>query len=371
VKSNNWIQIKSETQFNEFIRLLEYEKLIPFDLEADSMYCYHPKICLLQFTIAENNYIIDPFDSFDLNRLFNVLKDKTLIIHGCDYDLRMLRSIYQFQPHAVYDTMIAARYLGWEHFGLGALFHRYYGIELDKSNQKANWSKRPLTIELLDYAALDTQFLLDIYKKQQESLIELNRLNWVDQHCAYILEQCQNEAPQVDLEKWRVKGSHILNRKQLGILKALWEWRENIASSKDHPPYKILASEKMIDLSFRLSSMKKITIENLPKMPKNMDNPVLESICERINLVLQLSLNELPEKTKRFQPNTPCPNPLFLEKLKEFREIKANNLNIDPHLIANKTQLVYLALHRPQKWDDVQKINFLPWQWELWKSTLQ
>ena len=132
---------------------------VALDTEADSLHHYQEKICLIQLSVDGRHWIVDPLAGLDLTPLLALLEGRELLIHGCDYDLRLLFRSYQMRPSRVFDTMLAAQLLGREQIGLAALVETACGVALSKHGQRADWSRRPLTENLLDYAKDDTRYL--------------------------------------------------------------------------------------------------------------------------------------------------------------------------------------------------------------------
>src|SRR3954447_16135965 len=132
--------------------LLAPHARIPIDTEADSLHCYFEKLCLIQISVPGHDLLIDPLAGFPLEPLFQSLAGKELVIHGADYDLRLLRRVGFAGPTLVFDTMIAARLCGITEFSLAALINKYFGVQLAKASQKANWARRPLPPQMADYA---------------------------------------------------------------------------------------------------------------------------------------------------------------------------------------------------------------------------
>src|ERR1043166_264587 len=138
------------------IRAIENVDEVALDTEADNMYHYKTRVCLLQFLVVGEVFLVDVLaHGLKLDPLWKVLAKKHLIMHGSDFDLRLLHDLCRFKPHSLFDTMLAAQLLGLARIGLASLLDQHFGVALDKDGQKANWSKRPLTPKLLNYAALD------------------------------------------------------------------------------------------------------------------------------------------------------------------------------------------------------------------------
>ena len=160
------------------------------DTEADSLHAYPEKLCLLQFSIEDQDQIIDPLAPIELAPLWKCLKGRELLFHGADYDLRLLKRTFNFIPEKIFDTMIAARLLGVEKFGLGNLVEDFLGITLEKGSQKANWARRPLTPTMEDYARNDTRHLKPLVDTLQQQLAEKGRTSWQEESCARLVSEC-------------------------------------------------------------------------------------------------------------------------------------------------------------------------------------
>jgi ribonuclease D len=148
---------------------------IAVDTEGDSLHCYFEKLCLIQLSVADQDLIVDPLSGIDFRRFTEFLHERTAVFHGCDYDLRMLRRGAGFFPGPIFDTYLAARLLGIKEVGLASLVKTFFGLDLPKSSQKANWARRPLTPVMLDYAINDTKYLLPLAHRLETQLREINR----------------------------------------------------------------------------------------------------------------------------------------------------------------------------------------------------
>src|SRR5438046_2894687 len=175
--------ISTTEQVGELISHIDYLDGVGIDTEADSLHCYREKLCLLQVSLPEGDFLVDPLAGNDLSAFADALSRKEIILHGADYDLRLLRRALDFRPTRVFDTVIAARLLGVREFSYAALVEKYFGIELAKGSQKANWALRPLSEKMEEYARNDTHYLLALAEKLEKELIERDRLEWFQQSC--------------------------------------------------------------------------------------------------------------------------------------------------------------------------------------------
>jgi len=225
------------------------------DTEADSLHHYEAKLCLIQLSFGRGDLLVDPLagGGLDLASLAACLADPALpkIMHGADYDLRLLGQHQGLQVRGLFDTMIAARLTGERAFGLAALVERHLGIKLDKRFQTADWSRRPLAPELRAYAARDTRHLIELAACLERRLVELGRLAWAAEEFAR-LETQERPAPDPAARKApheRVKGAAALGRHELCVLRALAELREEAARALDRPPFRIARDEVLLGLA--------------------------------------------------------------------------------------------------------------------------
>src|SRR5208282_2921602 len=156
---------------------------------------------------AAGDELIDPLAGLNLDPLLDALNAHELIMHGADYDLRLLRKHHEFVPSAIFDTMLAARLLGERQFGLSSLAEKFLGVKLDKGSQKADWARRPLTERMEIYARNDTHYLKPLADKLKSELVAKDRLSWHQESCACLVAECSHPIVVDDETVWRIKGS--------------------------------------------------------------------------------------------------------------------------------------------------------------------
>ena len=231
---------------------LEQQPRIAVDTEANSLYVYRERVCLIQFSVPGADFLVDPLALADLSPLEKIFSSPRIekIFHAADYDLYGLNHDFGFTFANLYDTMIAAHTLGYTALGLNALVLRYFGIELDKHYQKANWGERPLSPEQIDYARFDTHYLLALRDRLDEDLREQDR--WQLAHedfvrCAHVL--LHNGDPR---ERWeRINGHLDLDARQRTILHELCLFRERMAEKLDHPLFKVISDALLLEIARR------------------------------------------------------------------------------------------------------------------------
>ncbi|MEM8710133.1 MAG: ribonuclease D, partial [Planctomycetota bacterium] len=177
--------VENQDDFEELLDILEEEDEIAVDTEADSFYSFRDKVCLIQVTARDRDWLVDPLGGLDLSDLGSILSDprKTKVFHDAEYDVLILGREYGFQFAGLYDTRVAAAVLGSDAPGLASVLSHRFGVQLDKSQQRSNWAKRPLTAKQIAYARLDTRFLLPLMHEQKEELERQGRRMIVDTEC--------------------------------------------------------------------------------------------------------------------------------------------------------------------------------------------
>src|SRR3954447_15537454 len=214
--------VDTEQKLNAFLPTLRAATWVAVDTEADSLHAYPEKVCLIQIGTVAGDELVDPLARVDIAPMLDALTGHELIMHGADYDLRLLSKHHRFVPSAVFDTMLAARLLGLRQFGLSHLVELYLGVKLEKGAQKANWAMRPLTERMERYARNDTHYLKPLADRLKDELHPKGRLAWHAESCARLIVDCTRERP-ADMDSiWRIKGSHLLGRPALAVLRELW-----------------------------------------------------------------------------------------------------------------------------------------------------
>ena len=357
--------INEPDQLAPLYAALDRVEEIALDTEADNLFRYRTKVCLLQILADGEIFLVDMLaEHLPLFTLWPRLASKHLLMHGSDYDLRLLRELCDFEPRSLYDTMFAAQLLNIPRFGLAALLEQHFGVKLDKDNQKANWSKRPLTQDLLDYAALDVHHLPALRDCLSARLHELGRYAWFEQKCRWQIEVAREAFAGGDENSWRLGGSEKLRGRGLAVLHAVWHWRERWAEKLNTPPFKVTGNELLL-------RMARAADEGQP--PEEVMRVHLGKRHERIHPSLVDAVREgfatdphtLPRRERRreFAPLTPD-ELARQDRLKAERDKLAAGLQLDPTLIATRSQLVQIA-RSPASIDSV----LLPWQADLLKGT--
>jgi ribonuclease D len=231
------------------VERLRGERVIALDTESNSFHVYRERVCLLQISTRAADYVVDPL-AVDPAPLAEVLCDgRETVLHGADYDVRCLRRQYGWRLPRLFDTMAAARRLGRRGLGLSALVEEHFGVRLSKTHQRADWGRRPLPVEQLAYAALDTHYLLPLHELLAGELSGRGALEEARREFDRIAAAEFRERV-FDVEGWRrLKGARELDPRGRSVLRALWIAREEQARALDRPPFKVLAEQAMVELA--------------------------------------------------------------------------------------------------------------------------
>ena len=391
--------IASNTGLSELLKKIDPADRVALDTEADSLHSYKEKLCLIQISVpsavtlsdAERSrgtassallrdgkpalptcggyvaaptslgitvrsvcdFIVDPLGNLDSEPLRHALQPKEIVLHGADYDLRMLRRGLNFTAVRIFDTVIAARLLGIREFSLAALVKRFFGVELHKHSQKADWAVRPLPPRMIKYALNDVHYLLPLAAKLEEDLDRLHRREWFRQSCERAIEVASTSRERSQDELWRISGAGALEPRTGAVLRALWQWREKEAEMADRPPFHILQNHEL------LKAAESFTSGNVPDY-RYFSARRRETFCEVAKSALQLPQSEWPVMRRRSEIRPTADIVRRAEQLRAQRDKSAGQLELEPPFIASRGTLEAIAT------DPEQATRLLvPWQREL------
>ncbi len=358
--------IETPEQLPPLLAAIDRTDEVALDTEADNMYHYHTRVCLLQFYVSGEIHLVDVLaPGLDLSELWPRLAQKHLVMHGSDFDLRLLYDLCAFRPKSLFDTMLAAQLLNRKRIGLAALLEDHFGVILDKDSQTANWSKRPLTQRLLDYASLDVFYLYKLRDLLTSELAALGRLDWLAQQCNRQIESGLLGFPKDDDNDWRIGRSERLRPYGLGALHAAWHWREDWARKLDTPPFKVTSNDTLMKIAEAADHGLSVrALMETIHLGKRHDR-----IAPSLRIALENGLNRDPHTLPKRRGRDPNHHPLtpaeleLQDRLKADRDRVAAALNLDPTLIANRATLAQLA-RAPHKIDEI----LLPWQANLLRN---
>ena len=329
------------------VRTLEKTKAIAVDMEADSMYHFQVKVCLVQMATEKSTIVIDPLKVKNLSPLKPIFSNPDIkkIFHGADYDVRSLFRDFTIEINNLFDTELACRFLGIKETGLEAVIEKYLNINLDKKYQKKDWSKRPLPQEMIDYAAGDVIHLLTLAQVCEKELEKKCRLAWVLEECdalSKVRPVLWDEEPLF----LKFKGAGRLKSKSLAVLEALLQFRKGIAEKKDKPLFKIIGNDSIV----KIATAKPVTIRRLKgikALSGKQINMYGNDLIETVDRALKIPESKLPVYPKKKAQALPYEVPERITALKSWRASKAKVLKIEPGIICNNALITSIAIQNP------------------------
>jgi ribonuclease D len=356
--------LDTSEQASKFVADIGRVRAIAVDTEGASYHRFVDRIYLLQLSTATRHAIIDPLRVPGLAGLQALLEspEVEVVFHDADYDLRLLHQDYGWRVTNIFDTRVAAQLLGIRSFGLAALLDDFFGVKLDKKHQRADWSMRPLTDDMLTYAAQDTFHLLELSERLRDALVKRRRWSWAEEEFTR-LEGTRWDADDPSTAFLRIKGARDLTRRELARMRELVTWRDAIARSQDRSTFRVVANDVLLDIARRnppsvpaLSGLKGLN----PRLVEQRGREVVDALA-RGNAVPDAELPRFP-RAPRFDRD-----PHFDElvaKVKSARDAAAVRLELDPGVLCPRDRLEAVVRRRPRHVDDLREVPELR-RWQL------
>ncbi len=353
----NYQMVDTPEKFKHLCRQLMTEKTIAVDLEADSMYHYKEKVCLLQISTKRQNALIDPLAVKDISRLAPLFSDNSVkkIFHGADYDIRSLHRDFKLEINNLFDTQLASMFLGCRQTGLSAIVKKRFNIMLEKKFQKKDWSVRPLPEDMMCYAASDTVHLIPLTEILIQELRKKGRLHWVLEECQY-LSQVRHPPANNSPLFIKFKGAGRLDSQCLNVLEALLQLRDRIAASKDRPAFKIFNNHALMAIAHTQPT----SVSQLVKMKVISSTQIsmyANAIIKSVKVAMQTPPHKHPSFPFRKTPLISLHEHQRIDALKSWRDLKAQNLDLDPGLICNKSLMTAIAKTKIRTPQDLNTID--------------
>jgi ribonuclease D len=337
---------------------------IAFDTESASFHRYTDRVYLIQVSSDRETALVDPLALPDLSPLGALLADERIevVFHDADYDLRVLDRDYGFRACRVFDTRIAAQLLGEPAVGLAALMEKYLGVALDKRLQRADWSTRPLTPAMIAYAAADTMHLPGLRDLLAGKLQAAGRWAWAQEEFAQ-LEHLRWTAPLSEDGYLRIKGARLLPRRSQAVLRAVHQWREQVAQGLDRSPFRVMPNEALLALARSVpQSLEQLhAVRGLPtSLAKRYGDQLLAAVSR--GLAAPLDSLAVPERRPRQRPD--AAQEARFERLKLLRNRRAEELTLEPGVICPNGALQAIARAAPSRRDALREIVELR-RWQI------
>jgi ribonuclease D len=363
----NYHLIDNAADLERFAARLKGAACLAVDLEADSMFHFQERVCLIQIATGDQTVVIDPIECSDLTGLQPIFKDPAVckIFHGADYDVRSLFRDFEIDVHNLFDTQLASMYLGYRETGLDAVLQRHFSIKLDKRYQKKDWSQRPLPTEMVDYAAADVAYLIPLKAQLEAALAAKERLGWVVEECS-LLSRVRPPASNDQPLYLRFKGAGRLAPRNLAVLENLLQYRKKTAKRKDRPLFKILSNTSLLKIAGALPNTAD-ALEKAQALSPKQRQMYARGLVSAVNKGLALPQNELPVYPRRKPPRMPRQAPERIKLLKNWRDTLAARLDLDPALLLTKALISAIAMANPADFGALMRVaDIRRWQCEAY-----
>jgi len=350
------VWVATQTQLNTLVKTLLQQPSVAVDTESNSLHAYHEQVCLIQFSTTDTDYLVDPLALDDISSLGKIFANPNVekIFHAAEYDLICLKRDFDFSIANIFDTRWAVRVLGYQRDGLDGLLAEKFDIKVNKKYQKSDWGKRPLTPEHINYARLDTHYLIPLKNMLEAELEEKGLLQLA---CEDFERATDVEIPQGKPVLWeRMANNHGFSPRELTILKKVYECRERIAEDLNRPSFKVMGDKQ-------LSAIARMT----PEHPDDLLGLGLSHRQVRHWGKAILRAVEQGQEAPLVRPQQPeRPDEAFLSRLdalKTWRKFTARKMKVESDVVLPKSLMELIADCAPHSMPELSELlSESPWR---------
>lgn len=357
-----WVSTNSD--FQDMLAELMRSTIVAVDTESNSLFAYHEQVCLVQISTQKTDYLVDPLvvDIKTLDDLFNSPKIEK-VFHAAEYDIICLRRDYHFTFTNIFDTMIASRLLKKAGLGLGACLEKEFGVIVDKRHQRADWGERPIKDAMLEYARMDTHYLIPL-RELREAELKTAGLWDLAQEDFQRLAESNGTAP-IHPDCWSVAGKEKLEPHQMAVLQGLVEYRERVAKLLDHPVFKVMSDQCLVTLASTLPA-NRIELENCAALSEKQLHRYGHDLLTTIR---QSSDRPVPKRKSNHRPSEEYLK--RYDKLKRWRVEKATALGLESDVILPKDILRGVADLKEVNRESLRDVmHSTPWRYKQYGTKI-
>ncbi len=353
------IFIARSNSLRRLVDELSNETHIAVDTEANGLYAYREQVCLIQFSTPSTDYLVDTLALDDLSPLALIFENPNIekVFHASEYDLIILHQDFGFSVLRLFDTMIAARILGWNAVGLGSILKDRFDVHVNKKYQRANWGRRPIPKEMMTYAQVDTHFLLPLRQQMEEELKAKGRWPLAAEDFLRCSQVDSMNHRNGNGDCFRIKGAHDLDPQRAAVLRELCIYRDRKARSLDRPLFKVISDKALLQIA-EMTPMTRQDLENISGISKRQVNWLGDGILSAVKKGLAAKPLEPVRK--------PRPNNQYLERvdrLRSWRIRKAQSIGVKSDVVMPKNLLLDLAEKNPTSKAELNPIlESVPWR---------
>src|SRR5216110_1111910 len=351
-------------EVNRFLDQIANVTELALDTEGASFHRFLDRIYLLQISTRNRSAIIDPLPIGSPAKLGELLQGNAVevVFHDADYDLRLLHQDYGWHVTNIFDTRVAAQLLGIKSFGLAALLEQFFDVRLDKKHQRADWSMRPLTPDMLEYAAQDTRYLLQLRDHMKSELERRGRWHWAAEEFAR-LEGTRWEAEEEMEGFLRMKGARDLTRRELAVLREVANWRNTVAAQLDRATFRVMGNEVLLELA-RRTPRSISELSAIKGMPRGMVERAGADITAAIRRGMEAPEAELPKFPRGQRLSKDRDFDDRVTRLKSVRDAAATRLELDPGVLCSRERLENVARSGAKRIEDLAAVPDLR-RWQI------
>lgn len=366
-KHLNFDLVINSQQLRALAEDLNRQPRIAVDTESNSLYAYREQVCLIQFSTPQRDALVDPLALDDLSPLAPVFANPQVekLFHAAEYDLLTLRRDFNYEFNNIFDTMVAVRVLGREKVGLGSVLEQEFGIVLEKKYQRANWGRRPLPKAMLDYARLDTHYLIPLRQKLHHELVQKQRLELAQEDFARLC--CLNgNGPEPGLPSiWRMRGVKDLTPKQASILQRLVEYRQQQARQADLPLFKMFSDKTLVEIA-AAEPRSKANLASIYGLTPNKLHRHARGLLQAV----RQGLEDEPAYRPR-RPRLPDEQIERLETLRLWRKTRAREMGVESDIVLPRDIMERIARKNPSRSQELHDLlEEIPWRRERFSGEI-
>jgi len=364
----NPILVTHPKQLGELTRALRKQPIIAVDTESNSLFAYRERVCLIQFSIPSGDYLVDPLAIEDLSPLGSVFASPEIekVFHAAEYDLLVMKRDFGFSFANLFDTMLAARILGREKVGLGNLLEDEFGVKLEKKFQKRDWGRRPLSQAMLNYARMDTHYLIQLRDVLKGELKKVDRWALAAEDFQRLTRLNGNGPAPKPTDIWRMNGARDLTLRQATILNQLAEYRQSWAEKINKPLFKVIGDKTLIEIAVRGPQSQK-ALGKIHGMTENQVRRHGKAILAAVRRGAEIEPLRPPKRVRLSEDYL-----IRLETLKEWRKRAAQKMGVESDVVLPRDLMVEIARKNPPTFKALSAImKDTPWRLENFGSKIQ
>ena len=352
---------------SQMVNQLATEPILAVDTESNSLYAYKEQVCLIQFSTPQDDFLVDPLALEDLSPLEGLFADTQIekIFHAAEYDLISLKRDYQFEFENLFDTMIAARILGWEKIGLGSILKAEFDVELNKRYQRANWGRRPIPPEMVNYARLDTHYLIPLRYRMKNELMSKQRWQLAEEdfgRLRYVNGRDPSDQPE---PCWRVRGAYDLDAQQAAVLLELCVYRMGVAESINRPIFKVISDQTLLAIAAACPRSNR-ELQEVPELSQKQYLRHREGLLDAV----QVGLKAEPV----YPPRSPKPDDAYLARLdalRTWRKVTGMQNDVKSDVVLPRDVMAAIASRNTGSLEQLGEImQQVPWRFEQYGQAI-